>query len=72
MLEFFHLASDAFHTLDCGRTLPLSLRKHLRTLQDKVKAYLPAVDTVGRAAPAELRRQEFSSLTGPRSSVHLL
>lgn len=61
MIEYFHVASDAFHKLDSARPVPASMRNHLRALELKVKAYLPPVEVIDRAPPAQLRRREFST-----------
>jgi hypothetical protein len=61
MIEFFRLASDAFHALDGGRAVRPAQRKELRNLRTTIAEHLPPVEDDGRAPPAKIRRQEFNS-----------
>lgn len=59
LIEFFRLASDAFHELDAGRALPAHRCEKLRDLRPLVDKYLPPVDTKGLRPSAKIRRQRF-------------
>ena len=61
IIDFFRLTSDSFYAMDNGRPVSGATRKKLRFLRGRVEEYLPPVDTVDRAPPAKIRRQEFST-----------